>query len=215
MPTLHQWSLRDLKSTCWGMQHRLPQHALVTLLEGRVSLVFELFSPTSPKSGCSPFVHSTRKSVLSLIPVPSCLPRLGLGRGGGVPFKGCGGGGCRRPSFRPSLDLAARGPPGARAPCQRMRPPVGAVPGCEGRERTDRRTDRRRTGGGPDRQGSAESWDEAGQRHDRPYTAARRAREPQPCALAFPGPWSWPGRLGAGSTQERDRAGERLHHHHR
>ncbi|XP_037055317.1 asc-type amino acid transporter 1 isoform X2 [Peromyscus leucopus] len=95
-----------------------------------------------------------------------------------------------------------------------MRPPVGAVPGCEGRERTNRRTDRR-TGGGPDGRGSAGSWDEAGQRHDRPHTAARRAREPRPCALAFPGPWTRPGHLGAGGAQERDRAGERLHHHHR
>jgi hypothetical protein len=138
-----------------------------------------------------------------------------VGGKGEFPLRAVGEGAAGRPSFRPSLDPAARGPPGARAPCQRMRPPVGAVPGCEGRERTDRRTDRRRTGCGPDRRGSAGNWDEAGQRHGKPHTTARRAREPRPCALAFPGPWSRPGRLGAGGTQERDRAGERLHHHHR
>lgn len=181
----------------------------------RAGSVWSLSSarPTSPKTGCSPFVLSTRKSFVTLIQVPSCLPRLGLG-GKGVPFKGGGGGGCRR-ALLPSLPGSNRsGAPGARAACQRMRPSVGAVPGCEGRERTDRRADRQ-TGGGPDRRGSAGSWEKAGQRHDRPHTAAGRAREPRPYALAFPGSWTWPGHLGAGGAQERDRAGERLHHHHR
>lgn len=195
------------------MQYWLPQHACSNFLRTAWSLSSS--PPTSPKSGCSPFVYSTRKSFLGLIPVPSCVPWLGLGGKGEFPLRAVGEGAAGRPSFRPSLDPAARGPRGARAPCQRMRPPVGAVPGCEGRERTDRRTDRRRTGCGPDRRGSAGSRDEAGQRHDWPYTAVRRAREPGTCALAFPGPRPWSGLLGTGGAQERDRTGERLHHHHR
>lgn len=95
------------------------------LADSRDSLVVELFSPPPLSLGVGP-----RFTQLSLIPVPSGLPRLGLG---GVkwefPLRAVGEGAAGRPSFRPSLDPAARGPPGARAPCQRMRPPVGAVPG--------------------------------------------------------------------------------------
>lgn len=107
------------------MQHPLlppPPRALHRLLEGRASLVLELCSPTSPKTGCSPFVHSTRKSSVTSIKAPSCFPRLGLGERE-FPLRAVGEGAAGGPSFRPSLDPTARGPrgPGLRASaCARL-----------------------------------------------------------------------------------------------
>lgn len=116
--------------------------------------------------------------------------------------------GPRRPLTGPGPGrLPAHAPAGGRCPAVRE-------------ARTDRPTDGRTDGaaegaaaGRTDRRGSAGSGDAAGQRHDRPHAAAERAREPRPCALAFPRPGSGPWLLGAGDAQEGDRVGERLHHH--